>query len=65
LLAALFWWECVVHWWWLGWEDVATCAANIMQQCLGQISAPEAAISRRTASVPLLRLMHSARPDAG
>jgi hypothetical protein len=40
-------------------------AANIMQQRLGQISAPEAAISRRTASVPLLRLMHSARPEAG
>ncbi|KAF6258699.1 hypothetical protein COO60DRAFT_1088483 [Scenedesmus sp. NREL 46B-D3] len=36
-----------------------------MQQRLGQISAPEAAISRRTASVPLLRLLHSARPDAG
>ncbi|WIA34203.1 hypothetical protein OEZ86_012559 [Tetradesmus obliquus] len=40
-------------------------AANIMAQRLGQISAPEAAISRRTAAVPLLRLLRSAAPEAG
>jgi hypothetical protein len=32
-------------------------APNIMQQRLGLISTPEALISRRTASVPLLRLL--------
>eukprot|EP00878_Enallax_costatus_P005037 GHUV01005297.1.p1 GENE.GHUV01005297.1~~GHUV01005297.1.p1 ORF type:complete len:1446 (+),score=421.24 GHUV01005297.1:301-4638(+) len=37
-------------------------AATIMQQRIGHISAPEAAISRRTASVPLLRLLHAGQP---
>eukprot|EP00775_Hariotina_reticulata_P010067 gene10067-10222_t len=37
-------------------------AHNIMQQRLGLISAPEAAITRRTVAVPLLRLLHAGHP---
>lgn len=39
-------------------------AARVMQQQLGAISAPEAAISRRTASLPLLRLVRPGAADA-